>query len=68
MGHAPEEDLDCSRVQTFRASRFDSASCQVAHVGAGAWSRCRPPVGRHVAATCATSEPVKASERVIAGR
>ena len=40
MGHAPGEDLDRSQVQAFLASRFDPASRQVAHVGAGAWSRC----------------------------
>ena len=40
MGHAPGEDLDPSQVQAFLASRFDPASRQVAHVGAGAWSRC----------------------------
>jgi hypothetical protein len=40
MGHARGEDLDPSQVQAFVASRFDPRSRQVAHVGAGAWSRC----------------------------
>ena len=40
MRHALAEDLDCSRVQAFLASRFDPASREVEQIGAGAWSRC----------------------------
>ncbi len=40
MGQAPGEERDCAQVQAFLASHFDPAACDVAYVGAGAWSRC----------------------------